>query len=440
MSLQDQVQKTLASIMALGPRRLAILGVTGALVVLGTSIGGYLLSRPPFETLYAGLDRQDVSRIGTALRDAGVTFDVSADGANVLVAYGQTSRARMLLAEQGLPHSSNVGYELFDKLGSLGLTSFMQDVTRARAMEGELGRTIQTMHGIRSARVHLVLPDEGSFRRARQPPSASVVIRAEGRGDPAMARAIRHLVASAIAGMTPDMVTVLTTDGETLASGGEGDLGASNTMLSLERNLSDSLQDNIRRTLAPYLGARNVQVSVVARLNTDKKQTSETIFNPESRVERSVRVIKENQVSQNSSSQAPVSVDRNIPSDKGKSSDGKQSNEENQKREELTNYEVSSKSVSTVSGGYAIDRLSVALVVNRAGLVAHDGSPMSDEAIAKKISEIEALAATSAGVSKERGDTVKVTAVDFLAGTDEAPPSLSAHNDREPGPSDRRTR
>ena len=36
----------------------------------------------------------------------------------------------MLLAEKGLPQSTNSGYELFNQVGSFGLTSFMQDVTK----------------------------------------------------------------------------------------------------------------------------------------------------------------------------------------------------------------------------------------------------------------------------------------------------------------------
>ena len=81
----------------------------------------------------------------------------------------------MLLAEKGLPHSPNAGYELFDKLGSLGLTSFMQEMTRVRVLEGELARTIQSIRGVKAARVHIVLSDEGSFRRTAQAPSASVL-------------------------------------------------------------------------------------------------------------------------------------------------------------------------------------------------------------------------------------------------------------------------
>ena len=126
---------------------------------------------------------QDVSRIGAALKEAGIAFDVNAQGTAVLVRYGQTAQARMLLAEKGLPASANAGYELFDKLGSMGLTSFMQEVTRVRALEGEIARTIQAMKGVKAARVHIVLPDSGSFRRSRQSPSASVIIRTESAGD-----------------------------------------------------------------------------------------------------------------------------------------------------------------------------------------------------------------------------------------------------------------
>ncbi len=60
---------------------------------------------------------------------------------------GMTGKARLLLAERGLPNSANAGYELFDNVGSLGLTSFMQEVTRVRALEGEIGRTIQSISG-----------------------------------------------------------------------------------------------------------------------------------------------------------------------------------------------------------------------------------------------------------------------------------------------------
>ena len=209
----EQLERLWSSLLGLGARRLAGLGLVGLTVFAAVGFGSYYLSRPDFETLYIGLSAQDVSRIGAALKEAGVTFDVNAQGNAVSVRRGQTAQARMLLAEKGLPTSSNAGYELFDKMGSMGLTSFMQEITRLRALEGEIARTIQAMKGVKGARVHIVLQDAGSFRRTRQQPSASVIIRTESVEDFSSAAAIRHLVAAAVPGMTVDQVTVLNTDG-----------------------------------------------------------------------------------------------------------------------------------------------------------------------------------------------------------------------------------
>ena len=173
----DQLERLWTSLVGLGPQRLAALGAVGVAIFAFVGFGSYYLSRPDLEVLYIGLSPSDVARVGAVLHEAGISFDANAEGTKVFVKRGEAARARMLLAERGLPNSSTAGYELFDKLGSMGLTSFMQNVTRLRALEGEIARTIQAMKGVRAARVHLVLPDPGSFRQAPQAPSASVVIR-----------------------------------------------------------------------------------------------------------------------------------------------------------------------------------------------------------------------------------------------------------------------
>jgi flagellar M-ring protein FliF len=423
MPHMDRLSQLRDNLIGLGPRRLSALGVILALVLGITGLGAYYVSRPDFEILYAGLDREDVSRIGAVLKASAVTFDINPEGNAVLVRYGQTAQARMLLAERGLPQSANAGYELFDKVGSLGLTSFMQEVTRVRALEGELARTIQLIRGVKAARVHIVLADEGSFRRAKQPPSASVIIRTESPDDSKAAQAIRHLVAAAIPGMTVDHVTVLNTDGMLLsASDGDETDAVPTKTLTLEKTVAKDIQDNIRRTLTPYLRLANFQVSVRARLNTDRKQTNETIFDPESRVERSVRVVKENSQSQNNSTNAATSVERNVPQEKPASNEGKQSNDENKKSEELTNFELSTKTVTTVSGGYTLENLSVAVLVNRASLGGPGKEDPRPEAVERQLKEIEQLVASAAGVRKDRGDTVKISAVDFAVNENDIGP------------------
>lgn len=411
----DRITLLIDNLKALGARKLAALGLTFALVVGVVSVAAFYLSRPAFETLYAGLDREDVSRIGAALKSSGIPFDVNPEGNAVSVPYGQTAQARMLLAERGLPQSANAGYELFDKVGALGLTSFMQEVTRVRALEGELARTIQLIRGVKAARVHIVMPDEGSFRRAKQAPSASVIIRTEGPDDSSAAQAIRHLVASSLPGMTVDQVTVLNTDGMILSSAdGEASDAVPVKTLTLEKSIAKDIQDNIRRTLTPYLRLPNFQVSVRARVNTDRRQTNETIFDPDSRVERSIRTVKESAQSQNSGGAQTTSVERNIPQNNAGAAEGKQSTDESKKSEELTNFELSSKTVTTVSGGYNIEHLSVAVLLNRSAFAEPNKEAPKPEAVDRQIKEIEQLVSSAAGLKKERGDTLKVTAVDFM--------------------------
>lgn len=415
LAINGQAQQLFSSLSSLGPRKLSALGLVGFLVIALVGLGSYYLSRPDMETLYSGLDRTDVTRIGAALTEAGISFDVSAKGDAILTPFSQTAPARMLLAEKGLPRSENAGYELFDNLGSIGLTSFMQEITRVRALEGEIARTIQTLRDVRAARVHIVLSDEGSFRREQRKPSASVVIRTDSSQDFGSAQAIRSLVASAIPGMTPGEVTVLNADGTLLASGDDAASAASGKLLGIESVVSKSVEESIRRTLAPYLGIGNFQSSVSTSLNTDRRQVSERIFDPESRVERSTRNIRETAQSQDSTSQAPVGVEQDVrAAGETATGTGEKSVDEKDRREELTNYEINEKTISTTSDGYEVERLSIAVVINRQRILEAIGENATDDQVDARIAEIESLVASASGFSSERGDQLKVTAVDFL--------------------------
>lgn len=419
-NLIDILKRLREGLAGLGTRRLLALALTGLTVFLLVGVSGYLLSRPQQEVLYSGLDPQDVSRMGAALQDAGISFDVNVGGDAVLVEFGQAAKARMLLAQKGLPRSDTAGYELFDKLGSLGLTTFMQQVTKVRALEGELAKTIRLIDGVKAARVHLALRNEGSFRAGNDQPTASVIIRSEADAGPRAASAIRHLVAAAIPGLSPDQVTVMSADGRLLASNDDSVGAAPEKLIGLERSISDDIEAKIGRTILPYVGPENFRVSVTAKLNSDRRQINETTFDPNSRVERSTRTIKENGEAQNSSSAQGVTVEQNIPVEQATNPAGDKSSEKKDRKEELTNYEISSRSVSTTSDGYGIDRLSVAVVVNKAMLAQGLGSSPTPEQIDGRIADLQKLIVSAAGLVEERGDKITVTAVDFMP-IDEGP-------------------
>ena len=412
--MNAQFSQLWSNLAALGARRLAILGLAGVVLAAAVAISGYLLTRPNFETLYTGLSASDVTAIGSVLGEARIRYDVSEDGKTVKVAYGEAARARMLLAEKGLPRSARAGYELFDNIGALGLTSFMQEVTLIRALEGELARTIQSISGVKAARVHIVLPRKNSLRRSRQRPSASVLVRTEGGDAHAAASAIRHLVAGAVPGLAISDVSVMSTDGTLLATGDDGKAAAPKRLADLEVSVSRKIGEDIRRTLTPYLGVGNFQVSVAARLNMDKKRVSQSIFDPASRVERSVREVKEKVSSLNSSSSSATSIEQEIPEEGTKAGGGQSNKEQREKKERLTNYEINSKKISIESNGYEIEKLSVAVVVNRKSLETILGRKLTDEDIRSQEKEIGELVRTASGLSDKRGDGLKVMVVDFV--------------------------
>lgn len=414
--MPEQLKQIVANLRALGPKRLAIAGSVVALVLVVLGIGSYYLNRPAYETLYVGLERSDVNQIGMVLGEAGVSFDVGSDGTSVLVPTGKTAQARMLLAEKGLPSSTNAGYELFDNVGSLGLTSFMQEVTRVRALEGEIARTIQSIAGIKAARVHIVVSERANFRRDQQEPSASVVIRYSGIDATKTAMSIRHMVAAAVPGLAADKVTVLDSNGSLLAAGDDPSNSTLTRTIGVERTIESQIEDNIHRALAPYLGSENLRTSVRADVNTDSRQIEETIFDPESRVERSVQVVRANDSANRSSQNTPTTVQQDLPNADTPTPGGPQSSEQSERKEETTNYEMNTKRIATVSNGYTVSKLSIAVVVNQERLLAILGPDATPEQIAQRVAEIQKVAATAAGYSEARGDTITVNSVEFMEG------------------------
>ena len=425
--MPEQIASIVDNLRSLGPKRLAMMGGAAALVVAVILTASIWLNRPAYETLYVGLDRNDVGQIGMVLSEAGIRYDVSSDGAAVMVPTGRTGQARMLLAERGLPTSSNAGYELFDNVGSFGLTSFMQEVTRVRALEGEIARTIQSITGIKSARVHIVMPERASFRREEQAPTASVVVRAGGSDAVKTALAIRHLVSAAVPRLTPDKVTVLDASGDLLAAGDDPNNNSATRSITIERTVESQVEDNIRRALAPYLGHENFRTSVKAEVNTDMRQIEETIFDPESRVERSVQIVRANDQANQRQAAPPTTVQQNLPEEDLATAEGAASSEQRERREETTNYELNSKRIATVSNGYSVSRLSIAVVVNRERLAAVLGADATPERIAERIAEIEKLVSSAAGFDTARGDVINVSSVEFIdgiAGVEMAEPGM----------------
>jgi flagellar M-ring protein FliF len=423
MPSSDQLSRLMSGLAALGARRLVLLGLVGLSVMAAVVTAAIHLGRPAMQPIYTGLSVQDVSRITAALAEAGITFDVNEQRSAVMVPFGQTARARSLLAQKGLPNSSRAGYELFDQMGSIGLTSFMQEVTRVRALEGEIARTIQALDGVAAARVHLVLADPGSFRRERRDPSASVLLRLDERWQNSAAQAVRHIVAAAVPGMKIEQVNVAATDGRLLASGGDELTLGTAKHAEMERSMALELEQRVSRTLSAVLGPGNYQVSATVRLDVDRQQVNETVFDPKSRIERSVRTVKQSGQSEDSGSKPAVGVVANLPKEESAQADGEKRRQREDRREELVNYELNTKTTQTVREGYRVKRQAIAVVISRKHLTESLGGAATPEAQEARLAELKRLVSAATGSSAEREDVVEIAAVDLTSADDLAPVS-----------------
>ena len=157
--------------------------------------------------LYSGLDSAAAGEVVAELEAEGVAFEV--DGNAIMVDSAARDRIRMALAAKGLPAGGPAGYEILDTLSGFGTTSQMFDAAYWRAKEGELARTITGSPNVRAARVHLANPVSQPFSRTPAGSASVTVTMARGELDRGQAEAIRYLVSSAVAGVTPEAVAVM---------------------------------------------------------------------------------------------------------------------------------------------------------------------------------------------------------------------------------------
>ncbi len=395
----------------IGLPRLAAMA-TVAVLMLG--FFGFLMMRaqtPNLAPLYTGLSLEDSSAIVAELQTQNVPFELRGEGDTILVPRDQITTLRMNLAGSGLPQRGQVGYEIFDEQSTLGATSFVQNINNVRALEGELARTISSLTRIKSARVHLVLPERELFRRERKDPSASIVLSVRGELSSSEIRAVQHLVASAIEGLTPTRVSIVDDQGNLLASGTEdGDSALAGEADERTLGYENRLRTRVEDMLANIVGAGRARVEVAAEIDYNRSTTTEEKFDPEGQVVRSTQIRESENLTAGADGQVTVAnelpgASQNAgatgPTDQGSTS------------EEVTNYEISKTTQTAVTEAGAVKRLSVAVVVDGVYTTDPQGNSTYTPRSADEVAQILTLVRSAVGYSEVRGDTVQVVNLQF---------------------------
>ena len=398
----------------LGATRLVALAAVGFALIAFFTFIVTRLAAPGMTLLYGDLDQTDSGQIIQRLDAQNVPYELRGDGSQVYVPQDQVAKLRVLLASEGIPVGGSVGYELFDRPDALGTTNFVQQINQIRALEGELARTIRSIHQVRSARVHLVMPKRELFARDQAEPTASVVLALQGTLDKAQVSAVQHLISSAVPGMKAKNVSVIDNNGELLARGSDdGDMDTANSE-DMRRSYEARLSQAIEQMLALTLGAGKVRAEVTADIDFNQVTTNKEDFNPDGQVVRSTNSVEETGNSQERQGANNVSVANNTPNPPGQETgNGSGSTSQTGRTEETTNYEISKTVRTEVKAGGDVKRISAAVLVDGIYDTAADGTRTYKPRGADELAQIDSLVKSAIGYDQNRGDVVQVVNMKF---------------------------
>lgn len=416
----------LETLRQLGPTRMAIMGGILVGLILFFVFVSMRVSAPEMQLLYGDLSSGDAGAMGAQLSQNDIAYELAGDNTEIRVAAADVARARMILAQEGLPNGGSLGYEIFDETSSFGTTTFVQNINQVRALEGELARTIGSLESVRSARVHLVLPQRDVFSREARESQASVFLTMRSGGDveKEQIEAIRSLVASAVPGLKTSNVSIIDSNGSLLARGGDDDENLMSAKADeKQRNYEKRLVRKIEDQVSQIVGYGNVRATVTAEINYDRISTNEELYDPEGQVVRSTQTTEESNSERESFANQDVTVGNNLPGVGGDLLLDEQPTSEGNRLEEVTNYEISKTIRSVVREVGEVTRLSVAVLVD-GSYEKVDGEwnyiPRTEE----EIQQITSLVRTAVGFDDTRGDSLEVINMKFAIGDTEDEPRV----------------
>ncbi|UHL65292.1 flagellar M-ring protein FliF [Paralcaligenes sp. KSB-10] len=257
------------------------LQICAAAAVVALIVALLLWSRTPdYRVLFSNLADQDGGAIVTALGQMNVPYKFSDNGSALLVPADKVYQTRLQLASQGLPRGGKVGFELLDHT-QFGASQFTEQITYQRALEGELASSIEAVHSVKQARVHLAIPRESLFVRERQSPTASVLITLyPGRSlNESQVAAITWLVSSSVPNLTADKVSIVDQNGRLLTAP-SGQAGADGTRRAFTSEVEEHTVQRILTLLTPLVGANNVRAQASADIDFSQREQTSEVYRP----------------------------------------------------------------------------------------------------------------------------------------------------------------
>ncbi len=393
----------LANLAKLPGRSKAVLGLSVLAVIVVAFVLLRIAGAPAYTTLSSGLDPAQTGKITAALDEQGIGYELRSNGTALAVDKAQVAQARVALAAQGVAVSGggDEGWQLFDEQ-KLGASEMQQKVTFQRALEGEIAKTINGVSGVSSAQVQLVLPEDDLFADTETPATAAVML-----GNPAdtlesgAVAGIAQLTASSVKGLKKDQVTITDSTGQLLwpqgDAGGGGTSGG--TKQAAEARFDRALEANLNSMLTSTLGAGKARVTVNADLNVDQVKRNELKYAKKG-VPQKVKTESEKLKGGSARAGGVSGSGANIPSYSSGSAAGGAGSSNYQRTSKEQEVALDKTVSETIVAPGAVNKLNVALLVDKA-------------VPAATVKSLQQTIGTAAGIDDARGDAITVTQMAF---------------------------
>ena len=389
-------------------KALPALALTAAVGI--AAISYFAMATPAQAPLFQGLAEGDKAAVADALQASGISYSLDPGTGAISVDAGKIHEARMLLAGQGLPKALPSGDAVIASL-PMGSSRAVEGETLRGAREADLARTIEAIDAVKTARVHLAMPEPSVFVREAREPAASVMLTLQqGRSlSEAQVRAIRHLVASSVPGLAADSVSVIDQSGALISSPTGS---ADQAMFQLQMQMEERYRQAVVTLLTPIVGAENFSVEVHADVDPSETQSTRETFPKDDRALRSEEGNKSTQSASTpgavgipgalSNQPPPASQLTNTPPGQtAQPNEGESQSEETYTR----NFDVGREIAVTHQPQGNLRRLSVAVALRD---VKGQKKPSAAD-----VAALEALVKGAVGFSTERGDLVAISSRPF---------------------------
>lgn len=240
----------------------------------------------------------------------------------------------------------------------------------------------------------------GGYRRNPDSSASATLVTSGPTITREQAAALKHLISSAVPGMTPQEVTIIDSR--------HGIVAAEEDQTGADR--AAELKRNVERILETHVGSGNAIVEINLDLVTETEQLVEQRIDPDQRAVIS-QLVEETSDQSSTAGPGPVTAASNLPD--GEEAPGDRNETQRAENRQQTNYEVSSvtREISRQPG--AIRRVTVAALVN--GVVQPDanGDPQLMPRGDAELEVLQELVSSAVGYDETRGDIITVKSLPF---------------------------